>query len=245
MIPVLGVPVLNRPELLQAMFDTIDYGPIDRLFIIDNGGVIPGNIKRWPTHVNRYHVANPGYNMGVAASWNHIIKANMNAPWWLIVNNDVKFEPGILQRLVEEVTDEPAVWRIEMGNESTWGSHFGAFAINAGAVERVGWFDENIYPVYWEDTDFVARANALELPLHLLKSPRTFHEGNASWKRKPELGKANDNSWKGNVAYFTSRWGSEDDGWKTPEDPSTWQPPRLSRFRHQQWPVDYKDSGKV
>jgi GT2 family glycosyltransferase len=198
--------------------------------------VVQGSGLRWPTHVNRYEIARPGYNMGVAASWNHIIKANMNAPWWLIGSNDVKLEHGILQQLVDSITEEPGVWRIEMGNEAKWGNHFGVFALNAAAIEKVGWFDENFYPIFWEDTEWIWRAQELNVPLHLIKSPKTHHDGNESWKGNPPLIESNKVSWDGNVKYHDAKKAS---------GKYEWNPPSLSRLRRQQWPVEYKDSGKV
>lgn len=240
MIPVLGIPILNRPNLLQRVFDTIDE-PIGRLFIVDNGGIVKGTKLRWPHDVQSYHIADPGYNMGVAASWNHIIKANMNEPYWIIGCNDVKLSPGSLRALRENIEGRtgPALSRMQMNNED-WGNHFGVFAINAAAVEKVGWFDENLHPIYFEDTDWMRRAERLGVEMPLVAS-KTHHDGNGSWKGDQTLATQNKESWDGNVQYFDNKWASQ------PEDNnaglSTWFPPRLSRLRSQAWQIERTDSG--
>ena len=67
MIPVLIVPVLNRPELLHAMLDSIDH-PVDKVVVIDNGDVV----KSLPylEHVERAHLVKSPTNLGVPVSWN-------------------------------------------------------------------------------------------------------------------------------------------------------------------------------
>ena len=242
MIPTLGIPILNKPNLLQRFFDSIDDGPIDRLLVIDNGSVIKGANLRWPTDVGSIHVTDPGYNMGVAGSWNHTIRANMNDPWWVLANNDMKLSPGSLRALSDSMSDidhneTPVISRIQVGNED-WGNHFGVFAVNAAAIETVGWFDENLYPIYFEDTDWMRRAEKLDIRRILVPSG-SFHDGNASWKDSRVLREHNKKSWDGNVKYFDSKWDNE--GFTYRE----WLPPQLSRLRNQQWPVERKDSGPI
>lgn len=249
-IPVFGVPVLNKPDLLQRLFDSIDYGPIDRLYIIDNGGTVTPQIRpdglSFPTHVNRIHVADYGYNTGVAGGWNHIIRANAHADWWCIANNDVIIEPGALARLVAAMdTAEPTLARIVMGNEATWGNHFGVFGINAAFIDTVGWFDENLIPIYWEDTDMVMRIEALKargvhLNLPVLASS-THHDGNRSWSDQPMLAAQNKVSWDGNVTYFTAKKEAIDKG---EADVVTWRQPTIERIRAQDWQIPRKDNVK-
>ncbi len=236
MIPVFGVPILNKPDLLNRLFSTVDYGPIDRLYIIDNGGCIVPSQINWPTHVNGIHVTDPGFNMGVAASWNLIIRANIDQPWWLFVNNDLTLESGALHRLVDDMeahSDIPYLSMIEMGNES-WGNHFGAHAINAAAVDKVGWFDENFHPIYFEDTDWKRRAERLGLAMNVVRST-THHDGNRSWADVPHLAEQNKNSWKYNVEYFDSKWSNPSDPVYPEDDMRTWPQPSVERLRATAW----------
>jgi hypothetical protein len=249
-IPVFGVPVLNKPELLQRLFDSIDYGPIDRLYIIDNGGTVTPQVRpdgiRFPTHVGTIHLADYGYNTGVAGGWNHIIRANIHARWWCIANNDVILEAGALARLVDAMeSDSPTLARIVMGNEANWGNHFGVFGVNAALIDTVGWFDENMIPIYWEDTDYIMRIEALkakgvELNLPVIPSS-THHDGNRSWNDQPDLAAQNKVSWDGNVSYFTDK----KQGIDNDELPVvTWPQPTVGRIRAQDWYIPRKDNVK-
>ena len=244
MIPVFGVPILNKYNLFQRMLDTIDE-PIGRLYVIDNGGELDASSIRWPWDTQSIHVADYGYNTGVAGGWNHIIRANIRSEWWCIANNDVVLAPGALSRLQDEMgSDKPTLARVIMGNERAWGNHFGVFGINAAFIDTVGWFDENLIPIYWEDTDYVMRIEALkargvEFNLPIIDST-THHDGNQSWTDIPHLAAQNKNSWDGNVAYFTAKKEAIDKG---EGDVVHWPQPTIARLRAQDWDIPRRDNG--
>ena len=244
-IPVLGVPVLNHNDLFDRMLRTIDY-PVDLLYVVDNGGGVPRDMEY--AHLPNIFVADTGYNMGVSASWNLVIKANMDAPWWAIANNDIQIQPGVLARLSETMDSAkgPTIARVAIGNED-WGNHFGLFALNAALVDTVGWFDENLYPIYFEDTDYIRRLGALERRhsgiddenedsdleiASILIASSTQHDGNASWKDVPVLAAGNKRSWAGNVEYFDNKWGVAE------PNLTSWRPPSLARLRSQAWHIE-------
>lgn len=138
MIPVLGVPYINRPDLMTAMIESIDE-PIGRLVIIDNSvdgwAEKAGWIKdRFPDSV----VLWPRHNLGVGASWNLIVKATPRSPWWAIVNADIAFAPGDLKSLVRAMDTQAIAMLFSMA----------AFAFSADAIASVGLFDENFVPAY-------------------------------------------------------------------------------------------------
>jgi hypothetical protein len=248
-IPVFGVPVLNRYDLLQRMFDSVDE-PIGRIYVIDNGGGLQDETITYPWDVRSIHVADYGYNTGVASGWNHIIRANIGARWWCIANNDIIIEPGALARLVDSMeSDAPTLARVVMGNEASWGNHFGVFGINAAFIDTVGWFDENLIPIYWEDTDLIMRIEKLksqgvELNLPMIPS-NTHHDGNQSWKIGQdlvmELAEQNTRSWEGNVSYYTAKKEAIDSGMASVVH---WPQPSVSRIRAQDWLIPRRDNVK-
>jgi hypothetical protein len=228
MIPVLGVPVLNHNDLLDRMLRSIDH-PVARLYVVDNGGKVPPDMEY--QHLPDIFRADAGFNLGVASSWNFIIRANIHSRWWLIVNNDLVFEPGVLDRLVEDVEthiDEPNISMVEMGNEN-WGNHFGAFAVNPQAIDTVGWFDENFHPIYYEDTDWKRRAERLGIRMSVIRSS-THHDGNQSWKGMG-LEVDNEVSWGYNQRYFDEKWEAIEKGF--PLD--TWNQPSVARLKATDW----------
>ena len=161
MIPVLGVPVLRNHERLQRALDRIDY-PVDRLVIVDQSG-----IENWrpekPAMVNNMTVLNFPQAMGVATSWNIIIKATPFAPYWLFINDDVVPQAGSFQILAEASRKDaiviPSVAR------------FSFFTIGEEIIRDVGLFDEKFFPMYYEDTDYLHRMSRYQRPVIEIQCP--------------------------------------------------------------------------
>lgn len=146
-IPVLGVPVLNRPDLLSRMVASIDY-PVKNLVFIDNANRENSEINQVIEEAKKiiphtFHCSHP--NAGVAGSWNEIIML-FPAPWWMIVGSDIQFTPGDLAKMANES------WREHERVACLFANHgHSFFCITKRGVRNVGLFDPNIYPAYCED----------------------------------------------------------------------------------------------
>ena len=156
MIPVMIVPILTRPDLLDRMLDSVDY-PVEVLIVIDNGHALPGNFAHRDWAQDAYLLRMPS-NLGVATSWNLGIKATPHAPWWLIVNFDVTWPAGSLAQFDTE--DAPEVLRLADASPP-----WSAFSIGEDVVAQVGLFDEYIHPAYGEDNDYERRCEAAGVPV--------------------------------------------------------------------------------
>lgn len=156
MIPVLIVPILTGPELLDRMLDSVDY-PVEVLVVIDNGHCLPGNFAHRDWAKSAYLLRMPS-NLGVATSWNLGIKATPHAPWWLIANYDVTWPAGSLEQFDTE--DAPEVLRLAHASPP-----WCAFSIGEDIVRQVGLFDEFIHPAYGEDNDYERRCDAAGVPV--------------------------------------------------------------------------------
>lgn len=105
--------------------------------------------------------------IGVAETWNKIIQSNRSAPWYLICAYDVKFLPGQLmlfsQRFWKRSGSLAPGSDISVNFAHTrWlnmpgGKGFNLFGMSREVVDHVGYFDENIYPAFWEDRDYKYR----------------------------------------------------------------------------------------
>lgn len=161
MIPVLGVPTLLAGSPLTRLLRSIDH-PVGHLVVIDNGRWWPRcqRMDNAATHaeIERVSVVEMPGNLGVAGSWNLIIKATPFAPWWLIVNDDAWFRPGDLARLAADADPDALVL-------SSAHPAWSCFALGAGAVARVGLFDERFHPAYFEDNDYERRCRLLGVPV--------------------------------------------------------------------------------
>lgn len=197
MIPVLGVPILSEPKLLLRMLASIDV-PVGRVVVVDNGDVVDGVIPALPEYDDlNISVIKPGHNLGVAASWNAIIKAVPDAPWWAIVNFDLVFAPGDLARLDEHMDKE--------GGVALLGT-FSAFGVDRGAIKRAGMFDENFHPAYYEDNDFDYRCRLAGVPMAGLPAGLT-HDISSTLQSSPSFRAGNMRSFPQNGDYFVRKWG--------------------------------------
>ena len=168
-IPVLGVATIFHAGYVLRCFRSIDY-PVEMLVLVHNGddeevGAAVEVLKRERPEMRVVRVPE---NSGCAGGWNRVLAANPAAPWWLIVNDDIAFPRGALRNIAAAVwgrlgrpqaRDEP-----KHGHFKFWYQHgstgWSCFALSARAVADVGTFDENIYPVYWEDQDYEWRLHA-------------------------------------------------------------------------------------
>lgn len=193
MIPVLAVPVINRPDLLRECLASIDE-PVERLIVIDNSGT--GELGDLASELRPDAlIVDPPSNLGVAASWNLAIKTTTDAPWWCIANADTTFGPGDLAALAEQMTG--ARW---VGINGDWR----AFGLTAQAVEWAGLFDEGFHPIYCEDADYEYRCDLAGVERFFIDGGAT-HEGSAAIRSG--FAEANARTYPENVAYYERKWG--------------------------------------
>lgn len=205
MVPVLGVPILVGASHLWKMLDSIDY-PVGRTIVVDNGGIISDD----DASQHRITVIRPRHNLGVAASWNIIIKTNPWADWWMIANHDLVFSNGDIERLAKHMETVGGVALLR---------GFTVFGIDRGAVRKAGWFDENFVPAYFEDNDYDYRCRLTDVPLNAL--PSGLQHRNSSTLRDSELyAEANRRTFPKNQKYFLEKWGGSPykEVYKTPFD---------------------------
>lgn len=132
------------------MIDSIDY-PVDHLLIIDNGRQLPK--LQLPELVKEITVLSMPHNLGVAASWNLGIKSFPLADRWIFTSADTQYLPGALETLANADLD-----KVTLAKDFPY---WQTFALGREAVARIGLFDENLYPIYYEDTDYALRASRL------------------------------------------------------------------------------------
>ena len=191
MIPALIVPILTGPQLLYRMLDSIDT-PVAHLVIIDNGSAL-NTSTGWPVeHVQRTSVIKMPANLGVAGSWNLGIKATPFAPWWLIVNHDVTFQPGALGQFATMAASDCLVLN---GGPQPWC----AFAIGEDVVRDVGLFDESLHPGYFEDVDMERRCTPT-VPIVRLPAGLIHHDNSSTLNSG--YGEQNNRTYASNADYF-------------------------------------------
>jgi GT2 family glycosyltransferase len=192
MIPMLVVPTLTRHDLLDRMLRSVDCR-VGHLVVIDNSGRgIVGGSGPW----ERMTVLPMPTNLGVAASWNLAVRLAHRHPYLMVCSDDMQWPSGALEVFSEMASEDRLVI------SETW-PHWQAFALGMGVVKKVGLFDEGYYPAYFEDVEYVRRAQ--NFGVEPVTGPATHHD-NASTLNTPNtdfLAK-NSRSWEANKNLFHS-----------------------------------------
>ena len=99
-----------------------------------------------------------GHNRGVAASWNAGIDrmTETGADWLVVAGESMRFGPDGGTDLEVQLRPD------DHWTDTLFGWHYVAF--HRATLERVGRFDENFWPAYFEDSDFLVRLHLAGLP---------------------------------------------------------------------------------
>jgi GT2 family glycosyltransferase len=194
---VLGVPSMVRHDLLKKMLASIDM-PVKHLVVIDNSrgqSLSIDGVDR--SAFEEISVVKPGWNLGVSASWNRVITEVPESPWWMIVNDDIVFAEGDLERLRDFMDGGGSLGMLMTPS---------AFAISVDTIETVGTFDENFHPAYYEDNDYVYRCGLLGVAVTALPA-NYHHERSATINSNPALRSENHRTFPLNRDYYIRKWG--------------------------------------
>lgn len=174
-----GIPSLvNDSELDQLCQSLIRQEGVEvHLFLVLNSPHVLEVGRKWQRlgAVTFFH----SENIGVAASWNKIIRAAHTTGLFtegvILLNDDITLNsPTILQELnTVVVTGIVAVEGIDLA----------AFRIPWKVWDTAGDFDENIWPAYSEDCDYEYKAHLLGFPTTRIPLNIT-HTGSGSKKKQ-------------------------------------------------------------
>lgn len=158
------------------------------------------------------------HNRGVATSWNDGIISMMDRDCdvMMLVNDDVYFMDGDIEKIVNAAVGNRDRWAVfcagwNDGNNAPSGDHgFSCIVLNPIAIGRVGMLDENFFPAYNEDLDYVYRAEKiLGLQRFHLKDTAVHHIGSATIKANQLLRQQNHTTHGENDKYWERKWGAK------------------------------------
>ncbi len=135
-----GIVVLRQYERLEKCVTSIlksDIKP-EAINIIDNGGCF---FSRW----EGVNVFRQKTNTGCAGGWNRAIKLSSTNST-IVCNDDLEVLPDTFSKMM--TPESPCV---------VLGSGYSCFRIDFGILGTVGYFDEEYWPVYYEDSDYTKR----------------------------------------------------------------------------------------
>lgn len=205
------------------------------ILILDNGStdqtVEKANDFAGRKMPGRVHVVSNGGNKGVAASWNQGVQWGMDRGFTHIViaNNDIRCGPHMLEGMYNRflkggvdlvsavdvmrevlipdmVTDPLHAVNNKEESESPH-PNFSCFMITPQTIEKVGWFDEEIYPAYFEDNDYHYRVK-LAGGLGVANTKAVFvHYGSRTQNQATNGPITPGETFRKNEQYFIKKWG--------------------------------------
>lgn len=186
-------PVLNRFELFTQMIATIDE-PV-RPYIIDN----------W------------NQNGGVAYGWNTgLLRAYRDGyEYALVCNDDIRFEPGVVRGLWNDIHETGAVivtpnqnGHREMTGLTEGLADFFCFMVDIKQLfSNCGFFDSNFWPAYFEDNDMHYRIKLAGLSTYLDNDLVVHHHGSATQNHMVDFPVCSHEQFVINRTYFVNKWG--------------------------------------
>jgi GT2 family glycosyltransferase len=188
--------------------------PVPNLFIVNNGD--DRGVAEAADRISRRDIPNGSLfgsvvvekfqNLGVAGSWNHIARTRPG-PWFL-VGNDIKFLPG-------DVAKTNAVLSRNADATIVHAMGCSAFVLTEVGVRTLGYFDENFYPAYFEDNDYLRRvsisgAKTVGVPdftgIHG-EPPHSY--GSCTINSDKRLQMRNLTTFGNGMKYYIEKWGGE------------------------------------
>jgi GT2 family glycosyltransferase len=175
----------------------------DAYYIVDNGGRLDPAAYGLPTH--KTTVFNPGRNMGVAAAWNHIHRAVDE--YVIIICDDMELMPNTIAALVAAADAHPDhgfFWP-----QYDQHSMFGVNLLRHWAFEKIGPYDEQFHPAYFEDNDYARRMQLAGLPtMNVAGCGLSHHVGSATLKSySPDEMTSHHSNFEANRARYIAKWG--------------------------------------
>lgn len=165
----------RTPELVEMAKDCLSsvLASIDRsnteIILVDNGST---ERWEWEKHVDTY--IRLSENRGISHGWNSGLKV-ARGDYKVILGDDTIVSKGFLEAL-EECFKEPfcGVANVHMehlphgiGIIEDYKWYSGAcFMVSQDTLDKVGYFDENIFPANWEDIDYWVRVYQVGLKLY-------------------------------------------------------------------------------
>lgn len=200
MIPVLIVPVLNRPDLAHRLLQSVNVD-VGKLIVVDNTPT--HDLDVWHPGVQHFR---PLTNLGYTGAINAVISQTYEAKWWMWSSNDIVFGPEDLDNIAE-LMDKDETPRL-VTNGFTWG------ALNRGCITRVGLFDEwSFWPIYFDDQDYLRRVQLGDVdwvPYQgMVEHGADGHQNSLAIKSDPAAAAGNSRSWELNHRAYISKWGGD------------------------------------
>lgn len=211
-IPVIGILTLIKYDLLTRLINSIDHD-VDNVVILFQGG--HNNNFDFSKIKNKFIknliIVRSNFNIGVSRGWNYILQ-NYLKTYCIISGDDNYFNPGSLKKVSEYMTPDKLneVMFAARGDQA-----FTTYIFTKKTIETIGYFDENIYPAYYEDNDYRYRMLLSGHDFISIPDILSINTGDDNHRESCTLHSADENyrnkmseCFSRNGQYFESKWGN-------------------------------------
>jgi GT2 family glycosyltransferase len=225
-------PVLNCLEYTKGMLESIKSQTPYIIIMIDNGST-DGTEKYLKEKEKNKEIIYIKHirNEGVAPSWNEGIREAKNkygCNRYLVVNNDIVLKKCTIDRMMEDIEredigmitaynvngeiktpDQLKEYQIPILQKFKEAPDFSCFMIKESTIDKVGYFDENFWPAYFEDNDYHYRMKLQGIKALKDNQIVYFHYGSSTVKENRNIEKTNSEYYLINKEYYIKKWGGE------------------------------------
>ena len=192
---IVGIPTINRSDLLNEAlkyyFEDFKNTPI---VICDNGN------QDILFREENFVLYRPNKNLGVSGSWNMIMDyaKRVGATHVLMLNDDVVL--GLSEKFINLILCSEGKDLDFISSNNNWS----AFILKVESYEKIGKFDENFFPAYFEDNDYAYRMTLSKAKVLYLESlnPKIYRNS-MTIQKDPSLNQR----FQLNREYYISKWG--------------------------------------
>lgn len=145
---------------------------------------------------------------------------------YFMPNNDILINSGTIDTLVDEIlgggcalitaTDvcgkiaEPCTiqtYKVPKQAQVSESPEFSCFMLKKSTVDKIGYFDPNFYPAYFEDNDYHHRLKIAGLHAYKTNQAVYYHYGSRTMKQDDEIKALVNNGYAINREYYIDKWG--------------------------------------
>jgi len=228
--------VLNNLDLTKQAISSITTRYSYALHVMDQNST--DGTEEWAKHNPAVLYKRFSPQVALSEAWNLAIREALLDPeceYIFVPNNDVIFHTATIDALIEGidtlgyamVTGDNVCPKLSLeefrqlqnpGDTdhdsrpiTNWreeGPDFSCFMIKRDFVEKVGYFDENFYPAYFEDNDCHIRILKAGLHAKRLSKAPYYHLASQTIRNNPQLQPIISDGFRKNQSYFILKWGA-------------------------------------
>lgn len=180
------------------------------------------------------HLYDYRVNRGLAKSWNegfYLAYETYGADATFIASDDALCTYDEVVALACKAVENPSAymvsgWGREIRTETDGDMLFSMAVISRRAIQEVGYFDQNFFPIYFEDRDWYRRAMLMTGSWDswkiVLPDTHIIHQGSKTIWTNPVLMEQHHRTFVANREYYLRKWGGlpEQEGYHLPFDDS-------------------------